>query len=209
MRRNVFMIGAAVLLLAVFVHAQDSPSLGDVARQARAQKQQKDAQAKDAASKDATGKDGAEAGTGQAGSKVAKTPRVITNRVITNEELPAHAAPAVADTNSPRNPHTDAADPGANTGKNDAQSAEQWKEQIQAQKSAIADLKKEIDGVSSSIHYTGAGCVSNCAEWNEKQQEKQQQVESMKAQLEQQQQSLEEMQEAARRQGFGSSVYDP
>ena len=31
----------------------------------------------------------------------------------------------------------------------------------------------------------------------------------VKAQLEQQQKSLEEFQDAARKQGFGSSVYDP
>ena len=46
-------------------------------------------------------------------------------------------------------------------------------------------------------------------QWNEQQLRKQEQLESMKAQLEQQQKSLEEFQDAARKQGFGSSVYDP
>ena len=41
------------------------------------------------------------------------------------------------------------------------------------------------------------------------QQQKQQEVDTMKAQCEEQQKALEEMQEAARKEGFGSSVYDP
>jgi len=198
MRRIVFMIGAFALLLAVLGHAQDSPSLGDVARQTRAQKQQKDAQAKDAA--------GA-AQTGYAGSKTAaKTPHVITNEELPAHTIPAHTIPAA---NTNQNPHTSTVpDPGTNAHSSEAQ-GEHWKAQIQAQKSAIANLEKEIAELSSSIHYAGGECVYNCAQWNERQQQKQQQVESMKAQLEEQKQRLEDMQESARRQGFGSSVYDP
>ena len=66
-----------------------------------------------------------------------------------------------------------------------------------------------MTNLSDSVRYAGANCVANCAKWNERQQQKQEQVESMKAQLEEQQHRLEEMQEAARRQGFGSAVYDP
>jgi hypothetical protein len=51
--------------------------------------------------------------------------------------------------------------------------------------------------------------VSNCVQWNEEQKRKQDQVETMKGELEQQQKRLEDLQEAARKQGFGSSVYDP
>jgi hypothetical protein len=46
-------------------------------------------------------------------------------------------------------------------------------------------------------------------QWNERQQQKQQQVEVMKSQLEDQQKKLEDMQDSARQQGYGSSVYDP
>jgi len=86
---------------------------------------------------------------------------------------------------------------------------ERWKSEIQSQKSGIAELQREIDSLSNSIRYAPANCVANCAQWNERQQHKQDQVESMKAQLEEQQRRLEEMQDAARKQGFGSSVYDP
>jgi len=46
-------------------------------------------------------------------------------------------------------------------------------------------------------------------EWNQHQTEKQQQVEQMKAQLEDKKKNLEEMQESARKQGYGTSIYDP
>lgn len=80
---------------------------------------------------------------------------------------------------------------------------------IQAQKNALASLQSEIASLSESIHYAGGNCVANCVQWNERQQQKQQQLEGMKAQLEQQQKRLEDLQESARKQGFGSSVYDP
>ncbi len=78
-----------------------------------------------------------------------------------------------------------------------------------SQKAAVDSLKQQIEELSSSIHFAGANCVANCAQWNERQKEKQDQVESMKAQLDAQQKHLEEMQDAARKAGFGSSVYEP
>ena len=78
-----------------------------------------------------------------------------------------------------------------------------------AQKSAIANLKSDIESLSASIEYAGANCVSGCVEWNERQKQKQDQVESMKVQLAEQEKRLEDMQESARKQGYGSSVYDP
>ena len=77
------------------------------------------------------------------------------------------------------------------------------------QKNAIAALQQDIKSLGDSIHFAGANCVANCAEWNERQQQKQQEVESMKSQLEEQQKALEAMQESARKEGFGSTVYDP
>jgi hypothetical protein len=87
--------------------------------------------------------------------------------------------------------------------------AESWKAVIQAQKNAIASLQSEIVSLSESIHYAGGNCVANCVQWNERQQQKQQQLEGMKAQLEQLQKHLEDLQESVRKKGFGSSVYDP
>jgi TolA-binding protein len=87
--------------------------------------------------------------------------------------------------------------------------AEQWKSQIQAQKNAISSLQSHMNILNESIRYAGGNCISGCVQWNERQKQKQDQVESMKVQLEELQKRLEEMQDAARKQGFGSSVYDP
>ena len=59
LRHFLLLFFASAFVFALAAHAQDdqSPSLGDVARQARLQKQQKDAQTKDVQSRDAQSKD--------------------------------------------------------------------------------------------------------------------------------------------------------
>jgi len=89
------------------------------------------------------------------------------------------------------------------------QPAEHWKSQILAQKNQIASLQRQVDEISESIRFAPANCAANCVGWNERQREKQQRVERMQAQLQEQKSRLEEMQDAARKQGYGSSVYDP
>jgi peptidoglycan hydrolase CwlO-like protein len=78
-----------------------------------------------------------------------------------------------------------------------------------AQKNQVASLQGQIDELSESIRFAPANCVANCVGWNERQREKQQRVERMQAQLEDMKKRLDETQEAARKQGYGSSVYDP
>ena len=165
---------------------QDSQSVVEAARQARLQKQQKDAQAQNAAN--------------ATDPQAAKAPRVITN-----EEIPEHVEstfPAA---------HGRAQEPayvssGDGTRRN---SAERWKSQIQAQKTAIASLQREISNLRDSIHFPENCLPNTCAQRNERQVNKQSRVEMLNHQLEQQQKRLEELQESARRQGFGSAVYDP
>jgi hypothetical protein len=168
----------AVSLFAGTFYAQDSPSLGDLARQQRQQKEQ---------SKTAQGKD-------------PKAPKVITN-----EEIPEHPVPAPALTarGEDRGASMSASQNGAK------QPPEHWKSQILAQKNQIASLQREVDEISESIRFAPANCVANCVGWNERQREKQQRVERMQAQLQEQRTRLEEMQDSARKQGYGSSVYDP
>ncbi len=194
MQKAVLMLAASLLLYASFACAQqdDAQSLGNVARQVRQKKEQKGGVAKTVPAKDGESTDAA--------SKPAQKPRVITN-----EELP-HAGFTTVSTEVSERREEPASSHVAET---PAGNPEQMKSQILEQKSAIASLQHEIDSLSASIHYTGNNCVSNCAQWNERQQQKQQQVDSMKAQLAEQQKRLEEMQEAARKQGFGSSVYEP
>lgn len=197
MQRIFVLLAASACLCVALASAQDEPSLGDVARQARLQKQQKDA-AKEGASKDPLIQDAAAAKAGAKGTTT-KAPRVITN-----DDVPSHTTPIVNSRTGSQPPYM-ASQPGTDA----AAAAERWKYAIQLQKNAIVSLQSQISSLNDSVHYAGANCVSNCVQWNELQKQKQDQAESMKSQLEQQQKRLEDLQEAARRQGFGSSVYDP
>jgi hypothetical protein len=180
--RGDLLLSTGVFLLALCAYGQDAPSLGDVARQARLQKQQnsKDAQSKNAAA--------------------SKTPKVITN-----EEIPEHpesASEASASSEQDQQMSHSAPDSGKISG-------EQWKSQIQAQKNLVSTLQNQIDKLNNSIQFAPGTCVYGCVQWNERQKEKQQEVERMRGQLADQKKKLETMQESARRQGYGSTVYDP
>jgi hypothetical protein len=173
--RLILVLGAVGSLFAAIAYAQDSPSLGDLARQTRQQKEQKAAQGKDAKA----------------------------SKVVTNEEIPEHAvaAPVVAG-----GEHGSSMPASSNGAK---QSAEHWTSSILAQKNQITTLQNQVDEINESIRFAPANCVANCVGWNERQREKQQRVERMQAQLQEQKRRLEEMQDSARKQGYGSSVYDP
>jgi len=181
-------------LFAILAYSQDSPSLGDAARQARQQKQQ---QQKDSPAKNS-----------QANDPQAKTaPESKTAKVITNDEIPARIVPVGHHSSSG---DVSDAHPGNQPSSSGAKiPPEQWKAQILSLKNAIAALQNDIARLNDSIHFAPGNCVANCVQWNERQQQKQQQVEVMKSQLEDQQKKLEDMQDSARQQGYGSSVYDP
>jgi hypothetical protein len=199
MRSWMIMLAAGAFLGAMAYAQDDAPALGDVARQARAQKQQKDAPK-------ATAKDAASHLNREGDRSPEPTKDGVQSKsshVITDDEMPAASAPRTqpekkVDSHEPDTPPED----------RDSQ-AEQWKTQIQQQKTSIADLERQVDDLSKSIQYAPTNCVENCRQWNEQQQRKQSQADSMKAQLEEMRRHLEEMQDGARKQGFGSNVYDP
>jgi hypothetical protein len=197
------LFSACVFLCALASQAQDdAPSLGDAARQARLQKQQKEAQAakdsttKDAQPQDVQGKDAA--------TKNTESPKP-SKKVITNDEIPEHIGPTSTLKPVSQPQGVTYSQPASN---NQA-AAERWKAQILQMKTYIASMETQISNLEQSVHYAGGNCISGCVQWNERQQQKQEQAEVMKQQLEQQKKQLEQMQEMARRQGFGSSVYDP
>jgi chromosome segregation ATPase len=173
------LFAAAVALLGATVYAQDEPTLGDLARHERQQK----AKSKTPAGKDAQ-----------------------PSKVITNEQISQHATEASRPVKSSEQekdtPHADSADAAK-------QPAEYWTSRIQERKSQITSLQSQVSELKDSIQFAPANCVANCVAWNEHQKEKQQQLEQMQAQLDEQKKQLEEMQESARKQGYGSSVYDP
>lgn len=209
MRRLLVALAAGAFLCALAAQGQDAPSLGDAARQARLQKQQKDKDKDAEAGKGAPGKDPQSKDTPPKdvqpkvlAVKDAAAPKI--KKIITNDEIPEHLVltrtKAASQTPVPAYPQND--DAGESP-------ADEWKDQILAQKDTVTDLQNQMTSLNESIRYAGANCVSNCVEWNEHQQAKQQQLEVLKDQLDQQRKHLEELQESARKQGFGSSVYDP
>jgi predicted RNase H-like nuclease (RuvC/YqgF family) len=123
-------------------------------------------------------------------------------RVITDEDMPSRSdAPAGEAT---RATQSDSPSPSPSS-----KSAEQWKARIAAQKKAVENLQGQITRLSASIHYVEANRYYSGVQHNQRQDQKQEQVERLQAQLADQQQKLEDMQEAARKQGFGNAVYDP
>lgn len=198
--------GAMIPVLAAYGQ-EDAPPLGDVARQARQQKQQKDAQSKDAQSKDAqpTAPPQSKDAPGKVASAKDGQPKG-PKKTVTNDEIPEHVGPTSTLPSSTKTSGT--YNPPPNDG-DDKAPPEYWKSQILAQKAAITSLQSQTSNLKASIQYAGGNCVSGCVEWNERQQQKQQELEGMKSQLEAMQSRLEEMQDMARKQGYGTAVYDP
>ena len=186
MRLIVLMLAVSSLFTSFGVAQDESQSLGDVARQSRQQKQK----------------------TVQPKTAKISGDQPKAARVITSEELPQHAGTASSPQHEAGLPATSATATAPATGTREEQ-GQQIKEQIQSQKEAVASLQEQIKQISESIQYAGPNCVTNCVQWNERQKQKQDEVEGMKVQLADQQKKLEEMQEAARKQGFGSSIYEP
>jgi uncharacterized coiled-coil protein SlyX len=122
-------------------------------------------------------------------------------KVVTNDDLPEHPD---AEQNTSNQPETDNPDQESTEKK----PAEQWKQEIQEQRQSVANLQAQMDRLNSSIHFAPGNCVRNCVQWNEHQVEKQDEVQRMQAELEQQKKRLEDMEEAARKQGYGNSVWE-
>lgn len=121
-------------------------------------------------------------------------------KVITNEEIPENPQDNTATSSEGDK------EPSSSMG---SKSAEQWKAEIAAQRNSVENLQRQIDQLNSSIHFAPGTCVRGCVQHNERQVEKQDEVQRMQAQLDEQKKRLDNMQEAARKEGFGNSVYEP
>jgi TolA-binding protein len=128
-----------------------------------------------------------------------------TRKVVTNEEIPEHVEPDSYTSVSNGERDTAAAPPASN----DTHAAGQWKSKIEAQKNSVASLQSQIDKLNSSIHFVEANRYYNGVQYNERQVQKQNEVQRMQKQLDEQKKQLEDMQESARKAGLGSSVYEP
>ena len=194
--RRLVLVLAAIGFCTGMAHAQDPQSLGDVARQARQQKQQQPSQPQQTPATDTS------TATAPTDPKAKPAPPAKAAHVYTNDEIPEHTGP---DLPSGPQAHSNAS---PTTYKGGKQPAEVWKVQILQLKHSIGSLQKQIEAIESSIHFAG-GNYERHVLYNNRQLQKEQQVETLKSQLQQQQKSLEEMQEEARHQGYSSAVYDP
>jgi hypothetical protein len=138
-------------------------------------------------------------------SKSAQAPR----KVITNEDIPE--SPASSQASASASTDSDKRDqPSATPSSGDVMRAgEQFKAQIRAQKNSIASLQKQIDKLNSTIHFVEANRYRNGVQYNQLQIQKQEEAQRMQRQLDEAKNQLEQMQEAARKAGFGNAVYDP
>jgi predicted RNase H-like nuclease (RuvC/YqgF family) len=121
-------------------------------------------------------------------------------KVITNEDLPEHAEEA-SDSEKAQLSHS--------SPRKSSKSPAQWKSEIEAQERSIAALQNQMAKLNSSIRFATVGSSYYAAQRNERQEQKQEQVQHMQEQLAQQRQRLEDLQEAARKDGYGNAVWEP
>lgn len=132
-------------------------------------------------------------------------------KVVTDEDIPKHAAPSGDDSGEdvPQRdgPHEEMAVPQSTT--DILQTGEQWKMAITRQQGVVADLKSPVDKLNSSIRFVAANAYRNGVEYNKYQAQKQQEVQRLQGEFDGQKRDLEQIQENARRAGYGSAVWDP
>lgn len=138
----------------------------------------------------------------------------VQPRVITNKDLPQGSdLPSVDPSTLPP-----AKSPMASNGMDQYRSpeqrmaeqrmGEQWRGRIEAQQSRIDNLQARIDRLNAAIRATG-GTVQYDQPHSRYEAMAQERVAEMQRQLDEQRFRLEQMQEAARRAGMHTSVYDP
>jgi hypothetical protein len=84
--------------------------------------------------------------------------------------------------------------------------SEQWRQRVLEQESRVASMQARIDQLNAAAHSGGASAQGPYNRYQARQMERAQQ---MQQQLDEQKRRLESMQEAARRQGMHTQVYDP
>ena len=90
----------------------------------------------------------------------------------------------------------------------DERAGTEWRARIQAQQNRIADLQARIDQMNAWIHSAG-GSVQSEGAYNRAQAFQMQRLAQMQSVLDQQRRTLYMMQDAARRAGMHTQVYDP
>ena len=128
-------------------------------------------------------------------------------KVVTDEDIPSHPLDADSSKDDVTKPGGDE-NPSA-AAVNSSANAEQTKASFLAQKQKIKDFQKQLDDLRASIYYVETNRYTNGVQYNQYQQRKQQEADRMQKKLDEVKKNLESQQEAARKAGFGSAVYDP
>jgi hypothetical protein len=133
-------------------------------------------------------------------------------RVVTDDDMPKGSdAPRESDKakEGENDEHAPNRDSRESSPAPNGQSAEYWKAQILMQKRSVSAQQEQVNQFRESIHFVEANRYVNGAQYNEQQRRRQIQLDQMEKQLEHQKKRLADMQESARKAGFGNSVYDP
>jgi predicted RNase H-like nuclease (RuvC/YqgF family) len=152
-------------------------------------------------------------GFGQSLGDVARTqrqkqsdrPAVSTHKVITDDDIPAHSDDAKSASATDKK----ATDGNADAPLNRAANGEELKANCLAAKQEIKEYQAQLDKFRGSIQFVEANRYSNGVQYNQHQLQKQQEADRMQKQLDRAKKRFEDLQEQARKAGFGSSVYDP
>jgi len=131
-------------------------------------------------------------------------PANSAHKVITDEDIPEHSEDSEPTTNT-----TDKSAGGSNAPINTESNGEELKARCREAKQAIKDYQAQLDKLRASIQYVEASRYSNGVQYNQHQLRKQQEADRMQKQLEIAKKRFADLQERARKAGFGSSVYDP
>jgi len=131
----------------------------------------------------------------------------VPKKVLTNDDMPAVSSSA------PAGSKPNAAAKGTSTSPSKDStttwSAEKFRSEIQKQKDAIAETQKAIDQIKPTINHVqnNRNICTNAPEYNAYQDEKQRMVNQLKGQLAEPQSDLVDLQEKARKAGYGNAVY--
>ena len=135
----------------------------------------------------------------------AKDPKAAA-KVVTNDEIP-ESTDASASSSDDTEAASESSAPAARSA--EKKTAEQWKAEIEARKAKIAALQSQVDKLNDSVHFVEANRYYNGVQYNQYQLKKQQEAHRLQKQLDTEKEALVDAQESARKDGFGTAVYDP
>lgn len=128
-------------------------------------------------------------------------------KVITEDDLPTQGTISTGSNDSNKT-DTSKEEKQANSAAEKLESADHFKRAIAAQKHNVDQFQKALDHLNASIHFVDANEYWDGVQHNERQIQKQKEAERMQKQLDEEKSKLQDMQEEARKAGFGSAVYE-